>query len=129
LLIPLSLLSPVTFSLFLSLSRANWAVRPFAFSATARSPQAEPISAVGTIGSVSVSPSGPDQSQPRGRPELAEKPCFPAEVPSKPPEFSAQNSPSFLHQIDRVRHQEPDRITKETFDGSKGDSVEISAEV
>ncbi|BBN70470.1 hypothetical protein Prudu_1483S000100 [Prunus dulcis] len=33
------------------------AVRPFDFQATARPPQAEPISAVGTIGSASVSPS------------------------------------------------------------------------
>ncbi|BBN67989.1 hypothetical protein Prudu_245S000300, partial [Prunus dulcis] len=118
---------------FLSLSslsfRANWAVRPFAFSATVRPPQAEPISTVGTIGSASVSPSRPDRPQPRGRPELAGKPCFPTEVPSKPPELPAHNSPSFLHQIDRVRHQEPDRIAKETFKGSKGDSAEISAEV
>ncbi|BBG99324.1 hypothetical protein Prudu_008976, partial [Prunus dulcis] len=60
-----------------------------------------PISAVGTIGSASVSPSQPDQPPPQGRPELAEKPCFPAEVPSKPLELPAQNSPSFLHQIDR----------------------------
>ncbi|BBG92772.1 hypothetical protein Prudu_000599, partial [Prunus dulcis] len=43
------------------------AVRPFAFSATARPPQAEPISAVGTIGSASVSPSQPDQPPPQGR--------------------------------------------------------------
>ncbi|KAI5322307.1 hypothetical protein L3X38_031379 [Prunus dulcis] len=70
--------------------------------ATARPPQAEPISAVGTYGSASVSPSRPDRPPPRGRPELAEKPCFPTEVPSKPPELPAQNSPSFLHQIDRV---------------------------
>ncbi|BBG98095.1 hypothetical protein Prudu_007418, partial [Prunus dulcis] len=67
----------------------------------------------------SVSPSRPDRPPPRGRPDLAEKSCFPTEVPSKPPELLAQNSPSFLHQIDRVRHQEPDRIAKETFEGSK----------
>ncbi|BBG96143.1 hypothetical protein Prudu_004864 [Prunus dulcis] len=71
----------------------------------------------------------PDRPPPRGRPELAGKPCFPTEVPSKPPELLAQNSPSFLHQIDRVRHHEPDRIAKETFEGSKGDSAEFSAEV
>ena len=29
-----------------------------------------------------------------------------------PPELPAQISPPFLHQIDRVRHQEPDRILK-----------------
>ncbi|BBN68070.1 hypothetical protein Prudu_270S000300, partial [Prunus dulcis] len=50
-------------------------------------------------------------------------------VPSKPPELPAQNSPSFLHQIDRVRHQKPDRIAKETFEGSKRDSAEFSAAV
>ncbi|BBG96566.1 N-terminal nucleophile aminohydrolases superfamily protein, partial [Prunus dulcis] len=57
---------------------------------------------VGTYGSAFVSPSQPDRSQPRGRPELAGKPCFPAEVPAKPPELPARNSPSFLHQIDRA---------------------------
>ncbi|BBG96667.1 hypothetical protein Prudu_005531 [Prunus dulcis] len=93
------------------------AVRPFAFSATARPPQAEPISAVGTIGSASVSPSQPDQPPPRGRPELAGKPCFPAEVPSKPPELPAQNSPSFLHQIDR-------RFTDLLFMGNQASEVQ-----
>ncbi|BBH08850.1 hypothetical protein Prudu_021174, partial [Prunus dulcis] len=28
-----------------------------------------------------------------------------------------------------IEHQEPDKIAKETFEGSKGDSAEISAEV
>ncbi|BBG96829.1 hypothetical protein Prudu_005756, partial [Prunus dulcis] len=32
-------------------------------------------------------------------------------------ELPVQISPPFLHQIDRVRHQEPDRIAKETFEG------------
>ncbi|BBN67527.1 hypothetical protein Prudu_103S000200 [Prunus dulcis] len=77
-------------------------MRPFDFQAAARPPQAEPISAVGTYGSASVSPSQPDQSPPRGRPELAGKSCFPTEVRSKLPELPARNSPSFLHQIDRV---------------------------
>ncbi|BBN68055.1 hypothetical protein Prudu_264S000100, partial [Prunus dulcis] len=72
-----------------------------------RLPQAEPISAVGTYGSASVSPSRPDRPQPRGRPDLAGKPCFPAEVPSKPPELPAQNSSSFLHQIDRASEVQP----------------------
>ncbi|BBN70250.1 hypothetical protein Prudu_1450S000500, partial [Prunus dulcis] len=76
----LSLFSPVSSLSLLSLSfRAIWVVRPFAFQATARPPQAEPISAVGTIGSASVSPSQPDQPPPRGRPELAEKSYFPTE--------------------------------------------------
>ncbi|BBH07789.1 hypothetical protein Prudu_019813, partial [Prunus dulcis] len=125
---PLSPLPRHSLSSSLS-SRANWAVRPFAFSATARPPQAELISAVGTIGFASVSPSRPDRPPPRGRPELVGKPCFPTEVRPKPSELPARNSPSFLHQIDRVRHQEPDRIAKETFEGSKGDSAEILAEV
>ncbi|BBH09336.1 hypothetical protein Prudu_021800, partial [Prunus dulcis] len=34
-------------------------------------------------------------------------------------ELPVQISPPFLHQIDRVRHQEPDRILKETSEGSK----------
>ncbi|BBH02856.1 hypothetical protein Prudu_013557 [Prunus dulcis] len=39
-------------------------VCPFAFQATARPPQAKPISAVGTYGSAFVSPSQPDQPPP-----------------------------------------------------------------
>ncbi|KAI5338576.1 hypothetical protein L3X38_017847 [Prunus dulcis] len=70
----------------------------------ARPPQAEPISAVGTYGSASVSPPQPDQSPPWGCPELAGKSCFPTEVRSKLPELPARNSPSFLRQIDRVRY-------------------------
>ncbi|BBH02499.1 hypothetical protein Prudu_013082, partial [Prunus dulcis] len=86
----------------LSLSfRAIWVLRPFAFQVTARPLQAEPISAMGTIGSASVSPSQPDQPPPRGRPELAGKSCFPTEVRPKLPKLPARNSPSFLHQIDR----------------------------
>ncbi|BBG92943.1 Disease resistance protein TIR-NBS-LRR class family, partial [Prunus dulcis] len=79
---------------------------------TARPPQAEPISAVGTYGSAFVSPSQPDRSQPRGRPELAGKPCFPTEVPAKPPELPARNSPSFLHQIDRASKVQPISMRK-----------------
>ncbi|BBH02420.1 hypothetical protein Prudu_012968, partial [Prunus dulcis] len=105
-------------SLFSLLPR-DLAVRPFAFSAMARPPQAEPISVVGTIGSASLSPSRPDRPPPVGRPELIGKPCFPTEVRPSSSELPAQNSPSFLHQIDRVRHQEPDRIAKETFKGSQ----------
>ncbi|BBN69522.1 hypothetical protein Prudu_989S000200, partial [Prunus dulcis] len=48
-----------------SLSFARFGVvRPFAFQGTARPPQAEPISAVGTYGSTFVSPSQSDRSQP-----------------------------------------------------------------
>ncbi|BBH07017.1 N-terminal nucleophile aminohydrolases superfamily protein, partial [Prunus dulcis] len=74
---------------------------------TARPPQAEPISAVGTYGSASVSPSQPDQSPPRGRPELAEKSCFPTEIRPKLPKLPARNSPSFLHQIDLASEVQP----------------------
>ncbi|BBN69642.1 hypothetical protein Prudu_1072S000800, partial [Prunus dulcis] len=77
-------------------------VRPFTFSATARPPQAELISAVGTIGSASLSPSKPDRPPPLGRPELTGKPCFPTDVRPNPPELPARISPSFLHQIDRA---------------------------
>ncbi|BBG97374.1 hypothetical protein Prudu_006483, partial [Prunus dulcis] len=41
--------------------------------------QAEPISR-GYLRVASVSPSQPDQPPPRGRPELAEKSCFPTEA-------------------------------------------------
>ncbi|BBH02436.1 hypothetical protein Prudu_012985, partial [Prunus dulcis] len=107
-------LSPLSLSF-----RAIWVVRPFAFQATARPPQAEPISAVGTIGSASVSPSQPDQPPPRGRPELAEKSCFPTEVRPKLPKLPARNSPSFLHQIDRVRHQRSSRLAGEPSKGHR----------
>ncbi|BBN68823.1 hypothetical protein Prudu_591S000100, partial [Prunus dulcis] len=63
---------------------------------------AEPISAAGTIGSASLSPSKPDRPPPLGRPELIGKPCFPTEVRPSPPDFPARISPSFLHQIDRA---------------------------
>ncbi|BBG98804.1 hypothetical protein Prudu_008297, partial [Prunus dulcis] len=129
------------------------AVRPFSFQATAQPPQAEPISAVVTYGSASVSPSQPDRPQPRDRPEMAGKPCFPAEVPSKPPELPARNSPSFLHQIDRASEVQSTcrrnlrrvklartichRNTRDPPPGHsklphhhvRGDSAEISAEV
>ncbi|BBG97901.1 hypothetical protein Prudu_007159, partial [Prunus dulcis] len=107
-----SLFSPSLSLSSLSLLRAIWVVRPFAFQGTARPPQAEPISAVGTYGSAFVSPSQPDRSQPRGRPELAGKPCFPTEVPAKPPELPARNSPSFLHQIDRASEVQPISMRK-----------------
>ncbi|BBN68068.1 hypothetical protein Prudu_269S000100, partial [Prunus dulcis] len=55
------------------------AVRRFDFQATARPPQAEPISGKGTVGSAFLSPSRPDQPPPVGRPEFIGKPCFPTE--------------------------------------------------
>ncbi|BBH06994.1 hypothetical protein Prudu_018787, partial [Prunus dulcis] len=130
---------------------AIWVVRPFAFQATARPPQAEQISAVGTIGSASVSPSQPDQPPPRGRPELAEKSCFPTEVRLKLSKLPARNSPSFLHQIDRAPGARQDRRKElyevqlarticievygihhrasHSFRAVKGDSAEFSAGV
>ncbi|BBN70232.1 hypothetical protein Prudu_1448S000500 [Prunus dulcis] len=99
--IPLSLFSPSLSLSSLSPSRHTRALRLFDFQATGRPPQAEPISAVGTYGSASVSPSQPDQPPHRSRPELAGKSCFPTEVRPKLPELPARNSPSFLHQIDR----------------------------
>ncbi|BBH02012.1 hypothetical protein Prudu_012449, partial [Prunus dulcis] len=115
LFISLSLL-PVTFSLFpLSLLASHPAVRR-STSGDGPAPQRANLRR-GYHRVASVSPSKPDRSPPWGHPELAGKPCFPTEVPSKPPELPAQNSPSFLHQIDRVRHQEPDRTHKRTSRG------------
>ncbi|BBH00093.1 aldose 1-epimerase family protein, partial [Prunus dulcis] len=108
---PLSLLPSLSLS-SLSLLRAIWVVQPFAFQGTARPLQAERISAVGTYGSAFVSSSQPDRSQPRGLPELAGKPSFPTEVPAKPPELPARNSPSFLHQIDRASEVQPISVRK-----------------
>ncbi|BBN69058.1 hypothetical protein Prudu_725S000100 [Prunus dulcis] len=73
----------------------------------------------GGVGTAIESPTFSNRPQPWGRPELAGKSCFPTEVRSKLPKLPARSSPSFLHQIDRVRHQEPDRIIKEIFEGSK----------
>ncbi|BBN68106.1 hypothetical protein Prudu_282S000100, partial [Prunus dulcis] len=128
---------PSLFSLSpLSLSfRAIWVVRPFAFQATARPPQAEPISAVGTIGSASVSPSQPDQPPLRGRPELAGKSCFPTEVRPKLPKLPARNSPSFLHQIDRVSTRSPTGLQRRLSKGQNssdhlfGDARTVSARI
>ncbi|BBG95542.1 hypothetical protein Prudu_004116, partial [Prunus dulcis] len=98
---PLSLL-PVTFSLLpLSPSRDLGSCDPS--PSKGRPGHHRPSrSPVGTYESTFVSPSQPDRSQPRGRPELAGKSCFPTEVPAKPPELPARNSSSFLHQIDRA---------------------------
>ncbi|BBH03214.1 hypothetical protein Prudu_014014, partial [Prunus dulcis] len=127
--------------------------RPFDFQAAARPPQAEPISAVGTYGSTSVSPSQPDQPPLRSRPELAGKSCFPTEVRPKLPKLPARNSPSFLHQIDRASEVQstckrnlrrvklartichkntrdpPPGHSKLPHRHVRGDSAEISAEV
>ncbi|BBN70220.1 hypothetical protein Prudu_1447S000600, partial [Prunus dulcis] len=101
----------------LSLRRTP-AVRPFTFSASARPPQAELISAVGTIRFASLSPSRPDRPPPLGRPELIGKPCFPTDVRPSSSELPARISPSFLHQIDRVRHQRSGRPAAGTFERS-----------
>ncbi|BBN69425.1 hypothetical protein Prudu_938S000200, partial [Prunus dulcis] len=108
---PLSLL-PVTFSLLPLFLRAIWG------RATLRLPRDGPA----TTGRADLRrwylrvrlrvPSQPDRSQPRGRPELAGKPCFPTEVPAKPPELPARNSPSFLHQIDRASEVQPISMRK-----------------
>ncbi|BBN69860.1 F-box and associated interaction domains-containing protein, partial [Prunus dulcis] len=61
--------------------------------------------------------------------------CSSRELPRNRPgptvfrKFVGARSPSFLNQIDRVRHQELGRSAKEIFEGSKGDSAEFSAEV
>ncbi|BBH06865.1 hypothetical protein Prudu_018625 [Prunus dulcis] len=105
------------FSLFLSLSRRTLVVRPFAFNTTARPPQAEPISAAGTIGSASLSSSKPDRPPPLGRPELIGKPCFPTEVRPSPPDFLARISPRFSTKS--IEHQGSGRTAAETFEGRR----------
>ncbi|BBH00045.1 F-box family protein with DUF295, partial [Prunus dulcis] len=91
--------------------------RPFDFQAAARPPQAEPISAVGTCGSASVWPSQPDQPPPQGRPELAEKSCFPTEVRSKLPEFPARNFLRFSTKS--IEHQRSSPSAGRTFKRAK----------
>ncbi|BBN67521.1 hypothetical protein Prudu_102S001700, partial [Prunus dulcis] len=56
----------------------------------------------GGVGTAIESPTFANRPQPRGRPELAGKTCFPTEVRPKLPKLPARNSPSFLHQIDRA---------------------------
>ncbi|BBH03718.1 hypothetical protein Prudu_014665, partial [Prunus dulcis] len=56
----------------------------------------------GGVGTAIESPTFYNRPQPRGRPELAGKSCFPKEVRPKLPKLPARNSPSFLHQIDRA---------------------------
>ncbi|BBN68769.1 hypothetical protein Prudu_568S000200, partial [Prunus dulcis] len=56
----------------------------------------------GGVGTAIESPTFSNRPQPRGRPELAGKSCFPTEVRPKLPKLPARNSPSFLHQIDRA---------------------------
>ncbi|BBG95660.1 hypothetical protein Prudu_004266, partial [Prunus dulcis] len=84
------------------------AVRRFDFQATARPPQAEPISGKGTVGSAFLSPSRPDQPTPVGRPELIGKPSFPTEAV----------------EVRGIHHR-----AIHSFRAIKGDSAEISAEV
>ncbi|BBN67947.1 hypothetical protein Prudu_232S000500, partial [Prunus dulcis] len=123
------------------------ALRPFSFQATARPLQAEPISAVGTYRSASVSPSQPDRPQPRGRPELAGKPCFPTEVKifgisqntgETLPKFRQKSKGSIRGPVDL--QEEPSKGHRNMRDPLpshsnpphhhvRGDSAEISAEV
>ncbi|BBH02109.1 hypothetical protein Prudu_012577, partial [Prunus dulcis] len=53
-------------------------------------------------GPVALEPPSSPLPQPRDRPELAGKSCFPTDVRSNPPELPARFSPSILHQIDRA---------------------------
>ncbi|BBH06759.1 hypothetical protein Prudu_018493, partial [Prunus dulcis] len=108
------------------------AVRPFAFSATARPPQAEPISAVGTIGSASVSPSQPDQPPPRGALIWPENHVFRRRFLQSHPNFQLKSLLRFSAKS--IEHQRSSRPAGETFKGSicsdhLGDSAKFSAEV
>ncbi|BBH02088.1 Disease resistance protein TIR-NBS-LRR class family, partial [Prunus dulcis] len=92
--------SPVSFSLSLSLPRDLGVPLRLPSDGPATTGRADLRR--GYYRSASVSPSQPDQPPPRGRPELAEKSCFPTEVRPKLSKLPARNSPTFLHQIDRV---------------------------
>ncbi|BBN68980.1 hypothetical protein Prudu_671S000100, partial [Prunus dulcis] len=117
------------------------AVRRFDFQATARPPQAEPISGKGTVGSAFLSPSRPDQPPPVGRPELIGKPCFPTEFidllfmdnqASEAQPTSRRNLQRAV-EVRGIHHRaiHSFRAIKKFWDWSKyrGDSAEISAEV
>ncbi|BBG94305.1 hypothetical protein Prudu_002552 [Prunus dulcis] len=85
------------------------AVRRFDFQATARPPQAEPISGKGTVGSAFLSPSRPDQPPPVGRPELIGKPCFPTEASEAQPtsrrnlQRASEAQPTSRRNLQRVK--------------------------
>ncbi|BBH04765.1 hypothetical protein Prudu_015989 [Prunus dulcis] len=85
------------------------------------------------VGTAIESPTFSNRSQPRGRPELAGKSCFPTEVRPKLPELPAQISPPLLHQIDRAPGARQDFKRRPLRDRSssdhQGDSAEFSAEV
>ncbi|BBH06714.1 hypothetical protein Prudu_018440, partial [Prunus dulcis] len=70
-----SLFSPSLSLSSLSLLRAIWVVRPFAFQGTGRPPQADPISAVGTYGSTSCRRHNLTDLHP-GRPDWPENRVF-----------------------------------------------------
>ncbi|BBH09541.1 hypothetical protein Prudu_022065, partial [Prunus dulcis] len=98
------------------------AVRRFDFQATARPPQAEPISGKGTVGSAFLSPSRPDQPPPVGRPELIGKPCFPTEASEAQP--TSRRNLQRAVEVRGIHHR-----AIHSFRAIKGDSAEISAEV
>ncbi|BBG96828.1 hypothetical protein Prudu_005755, partial [Prunus dulcis] len=105
-----SLFSPSLSLSSLSLLRAIWVVRPFAFQGTVPPPQAEPISAVGTYGSAFVSPSQPDRPQPRAALSWPENYVFRRRFLRSYPNFQLEILLRFSTKS--IEHQEPDRILK-----------------
>ncbi|BBG93603.1 hypothetical protein Prudu_001669, partial [Prunus dulcis] len=83
--------------------------------ATTRPPQAEPISAVGTIGSASVSPSIPDRPPPRAALSWPENHVFRRRFLRSHPNFQLKILLRFSTKS--IEHQEPDRTQKRTSRG------------
>ncbi|BBH02255.1 hypothetical protein Prudu_012769, partial [Prunus dulcis] len=87
----------------LSLSSRSQTARDLhPFNSSPRPPYLEPISAVGTVGTVTRPPFFSDQHQPRGAGIWPENYDFGRWFVRMPPELPAQISPPFLHQIDRA---------------------------
>ncbi|BBG95465.1 hypothetical protein Prudu_004020, partial [Prunus dulcis] len=107
--------------------------RPFDFQAAARPPQAEPISAVGTYGSASVSPSQPDQSPPRAALSWPENRVF--RRSSKFSFVSPPNRSSKVVEVHRIHHRATLSLraskSGENFGigQNTGETAEFSAEV
>ncbi|BBH05948.1 hypothetical protein Prudu_017478, partial [Prunus dulcis] len=118
----------------LSLSSRSQTARDLhPFNSSPRPPYLEPISAVGTVGTVTRPPFFSDQHQPRGAGIWPENHDFRRWFVRMPPELPAQISPPFLHQIDRAPGARQDFKRRPLRDRSSsdhlGDFAEFSAEV
>ncbi|BBH01885.1 hypothetical protein Prudu_012282, partial [Prunus dulcis] len=104
------------------------------FPTSHRPPRLELISETGAKRTSTRRPTFPDPPPPLPWSESAGICHGSRRFVRMPPELPVRISPSFLHQIFRVRHQELGRSAKETFEGRSssdhlGDSAEFSAEV